>query len=117
MKFIFQSFAIVLSVLTINVGGNRSHVKAVQSLNLNSDIDCYKLVNFFPNCNISIGYSSFVHDIKDKLPAEIGMMKASDIYSLEIASFCLGVLLTMVAVNIRFSLSHDEIEELLHSEK
>jgi hypothetical protein len=44
-------------------------------------------------------------------------MNNGDMYGLEIASFCLGILLTMVAISIKLSLPQEEIEALGHGEK
>jgi hypothetical protein len=117
MKYTALCMVIVLSAMLVKGDDDRKQEKAIQSLKLIHDIDCDTLTIYFPNCNFSSEHHSFVHNIKGRLPTEIGKMSTSDIYSLEIASFCLGVLLTMVAVSIRFSLSHDEIEALIHSEK
>ncbi|KAI8583345.1 hypothetical protein K450DRAFT_223175 [Umbelopsis ramanniana AG] len=117
MKYTAIFIAVALSAMAVKGDGNRNKEKAIQSLKLNHNIDCYTLTTYFPNCNFSSEYHSVVHNMNGRLPTEIGKMNMNDIYSLKIASFCLGVLLTMLAVSIRFSLSHDEIEALIHGEK
>lgn len=117
MKYPTVCIAIVLSAMVVKGDSNHTQENAIELLKVRYDVDCYTLATNFPNCNFTAEYHSFVHNIKERLPNDIGSMPKRDVYSLEIASFCLGVLLTMVAVSIRFSLSHDEIEALIHSEK
>ena len=117
MKYTTVYIAIVLSAMVVKGDGNHTQENAIQSLKVKRNVDCYTLATNYPNCNFTSKYHSFVHNTKDILPTDIGSMTKRDVYSLEIASFCLGVLLTMAAVSIRFSLSHDEIEALIQSEK
>lgn len=83
-------------------------------LGISSDVECRKLVDTFPKCNLSIGCDSFASNRKENAHQQGGNMSNRNVYGLEIASFSLGVLLTMVAISIKFSLPQEEIEELGH---
>lgn len=39
-----------------------------------------------------------------------------DILGIELAAFCLGITLTMMAISTKYSLAHDEIETLINQD-
>lgn len=107
---------IILATGLITVARAHGQGKTVLSLDLGSNFHCNTLLATFSECNLSLLHTSFVDHWKDGLrPTDI--VNNRDMYGLEIASFCLGILLTMVAISIKLSLPQEEIEALGHGEK
>ncbi|CAO3676309.1 unnamed protein product [Umbelopsis vinacea] len=116
MRYKLLIRVIILATRLITVARAHGQGKTVLSLDLGSDVQCNTLWTTFLECNLSLLHTSLVDHWKDGLRTT-DIANNGDMYGLEIASFCLGILLTMVAISIKLSLPQEEIEALGHDEK